>query len=292
MALVIATACAAGPQEDATPPPDTGPSDNLAPSQLTAETVLPPETPPPCELDAIALWTAQVRPSDGSAVVRVRNDGDRWCEVDVRNSPLVDPMMEPDVWLEPGEWADLVVGATSDDCADRAVVRLAQLDVNGATAVVETAAVVTCGWHFSAFYPVAVPDEPCTELAVAVVEDAILLRNDALQGCALGELRSVGGDDVAITAAEIAPDDRTLGVPLLASGDVVALPVSSGGGSCSTRVVELGFESGTVLELSVDGCSVTLGLGAPQPWIGGPGDPTSSTGDAAALLAALDPFDA
>ena len=68
--------------------PHTGPSDDLAPSQITASTVPPPATPPPCDPDALSLWTAQVRFVDNTAeaVIRVRNDDADRCEVAVFDS--------------------------------------------------------------------------------------------------------------------------------------------------------------------------------------------------------------
>ena len=81
----------------------------------------------------LATWTAQVIVAEASAdaVVRIRNDGDLRCEVSVSGSPLIDPMMEPDVWLEPGVWADLVVGQSGDECLAPEVINVVAINVNG-----------------------------------------------------------------------------------------------------------------------------------------------------------------
>lgn len=264
---------------------DTGPARELAPSQVTAVTAAPPDTPPPCDADELTLWTAQVMVVGefADAVVRVRNDGASWCEVDVAGSPSVDPAMEPDVWLDPGEWADLVVGPPDGDCAAPAAVTLAQLDVNGEQVVVPTAAVVPCGWRLTAFYPNEVADLPCDEVVATAVERAIVVRNDGAEPCRLGALETADGDGVTIVPA--APDVE---VPVLAAGDLVAFELDRVGAPGVARPVVLGFESGANVEVVLDADAVALGAGPPQPWLGGPLGPDA--GDPVALLAALDPF--
>ena len=105
-------------------PSQTGPAKDLAPSQIAAPTVAPPDVPPSCELADLDLWTAQVVVGERSAdaVIRVLNQGAAWCEPDIYASPQIDPLIEPDVWLERGGWADLVVGPSGEGCDDPAMV--------------------------------------------------------------------------------------------------------------------------------------------------------------------------
>jgi hypothetical protein len=286
VALLFVAACSSGSPAGSgvTTVPHTGPTDDLAPSQLTAPTVPPPDVPPPCDPATLTIWTAQVLAGGGwaDAVLRVRNDGDEWCEVDVAGSPSVDPAMEPDVWLDPGAWADLVLGSPEGDCAAPAAIRLAEIDVNGAKVVVETAAVVPCGWRLTAFYPNRTSDEQCTELGVAAVDGAVVVRNDGPGSCRLGSLSSVAGEGVTAV-----PAAAGVAVPVLASGDLVALELGVDG-DCGVRPVDLAFDTGVIIQVPVSGCEVSVGSGAPQPWIGGPGSPTAD--DPASLLGELDPF--
>jgi hypothetical protein len=262
--------------------PETGPAEELAPSQLSSPTAPPPDTPPPCDPADLSLWTArvEVRDHEADAVVRVRNDGAVWCEVDVSASPSVDPLMEPDVWLEPGAWADLLVGPGRDPCADPAIVTAVDVDVNGTPVVVPTAAVVRCGWQLVAFYPTEVSADPCDDLALAVVDAAVVIRNSGPAACRLGSLVSVDGEPAVDD-----PGAGEIAVPVLAPGDVVAVPIRTAAGAA--RPVTLGFDSGVAVEVALALAEPVAG-GAPGPWIGGPGAPTAD--DPAVLMAALDPF--
>lgn len=282
--VLTTTGCSGDASSGGTTVPHTGPTEDLAPSQLTAPTAAPPDTPPPCDPDALTIWTAQVITGDGwaDAVLRVRNDGDVWCEVDVAGSPSIDPAMEPDVWLDPGSWADLVLGPPDGDCEAPAIVALAHIDLNGVTVVVETAAVVPCGWRLTSFFPNDVSDEPCSDLDVAAVAGAIVVRNASFLPCRLGALVSASGADV--TTVPIEPEVAT---PLLAGGDLVAFELTAEG-VCDERPVDLVFDSGVTVEVPLGGCTVSVGSGAPQPWIGGPGSPAAD--DPAGLIDALDPF--
>ena len=284
MGVVATAGCSGDASSGGTTVPHTGPTDDLAPSQLTASTAAPPDTPPPCDPDVLTIWTAQVIPGDGwaDAVLRVRNDGEVWCEVDVAGSPSIDPAMEPDVWLDPGAWADLVLGPPDGDCDASATVGLAQIDVNGAPVVVETAAVVPCGWRLTSFFPNDVSDEPCSELDVAAVSGAVVVRNGSFLPCRLGAMVSASGAGVATV-----PGEPEVAVPVLAGGDLVAFELAAEG-ACDERPVDLMFDSGVTLAVSLGGCTVSVGSGAPQPWIGGPGSPAAD--DPTGLIAALDPF--
>ena len=276
-------------------PVTTVPAADLAPSQQTAETVAPPETPPPCDPSDLSVWTAQVQVHAGGAdaVVRVRNDGAIWCEVDVSGSPTADPMMEPDVWLDPGAWADLIVGSAGDGCDEPVVLTQTELDLNGGVVLVPTALVAPCAAQLVAFYPNEVSEEACAELAVAVTDTdddadddaddddaAIVIRNDGVRPCRLGSLVSASGDDVVVVAAP--PEIAT---PVLAAGDVVALAVRTGGGA--ERPVALAFDSGVTFDVALAGPTEIVGA-EPQPWIGGPGGPAAL--DPAVMLDQLDPF--
>lgn len=283
--VVLATAgCSGDASSGGTTVLHTGPTDDLALSQLTAATAAPPDTPPPCDRDALTIWTAQVLAGGAwaDATLRVRNDGDTWCEVDVAGSPSVDPKIEPDVWLDPGAWADIVVGSPEGECVAPAMVDRVQIDLNGAAVVVETAAVVPCGWRLTAFYPNDLSDEPCAELDAVDVDGAVIVRNGSFLPCRLGSLVSVTGEGVAAV-----PGVPEVAVPVLAGGDVVAFELTAEG-VCEGRPVDLVFDSGVTKEVLLDGCTVSVGAGAPQPWIGGPGSPIGD--HPAALLAALDPF--
>lgn len=292
-ASLVTVACSAEPTTELagdvavwadTTVPNTGPSDDLAPSQLAAPTVPPPETPPPCDPSVLAIWTAQVMVADGlaDAVLRVRNDGSSWCEVDVSASPSVDPEMEPDVWLDPGGWADLVIGESGagDDCAEPGAMRTARLDANGAAFDVETA-VVSCEPRLVAFYPNVISDEPCDLVTAAVVAGAAVMRNEG-PACRLGTVVSVDGE-----AVDLDPVGPVRGAPVLARGDVVALGLAVAG-ECELRPVEFAFDTGVVVTVAVPGCTATISSPVPQPWIGGPGSPTSTEPEP--LLLELDPF--
>lgn len=257
--------------------PHTGPTDHLAPSQRTAPTVPPPATPPPCSVDRLSVWTARVTVTEGGAgeidaAIRIRNDGTAECEVDVSASSSADPTMEPDVWLEPGGWADLLLSASG---CDPAAVEFGpvELDVNGEPVRVES--VTGCDGRFVAFSPVEVSETPCDELRAAVVPagagSAVAVHHEGWSTCRLGELVSATGERVRLVArgSETGPDATDPELPLLAGGDVVAIPVDLEG-ECPAHPVELVFDSGVAIDVFVPGCAVTLAAGAPGPWPGAP----------------------
>lgn len=285
--VLATTGCGGDPGVEVTPPADTGPTDDLAPSQRTAATAPRPSTPPPCDPELVSVWTAHVGVADGwiEPVLRIRNDGAAWCEVDVGDSPQVDPLMEPDVWLEPGAWADLVVGSRGDGCDGVAAVRLVDVAVNGASVRVETPTIEPCAWQLTAFYPNEVSDVPCDglHLDAVAVEGAVLVRNGGASTCRLGMLTAVEGDEVEVVAGDV-----DVAVPLLAPADVVAIATERRGDGPSTRPIVLRFDSGVVLEIAVAGDVASVAAGPGGPWIGGPGSPV--TGDPLVLPAALDPF--
>lgn len=263
---------------------DAGPtrpiSTDLAPSQVTASTVVRPDTPPRCAPLALTWWTAQVWPSDvaADAVLRVRNDGDAFCEVDISASPYRSDEVEPNVWLEPGEWGNLVVGSAEPGCGSASLVTLAQIAVDGAAVVVPTAAVVECGWTLTAFYVEETPAEPCTpgDLTVRTTDSFVLVRSTS--ACVLGTVAAPNGfaasaPDVAITA--------------LAAGDVAAYPIADAG-DCSGGDTSVTFDVAGRVALG-DTC-VTVEPGPGRPYFAGPDGPLAGVDDPAAAVALLDPF--
>jgi hypothetical protein len=129
---------------------------DLAPSQVSASTVPEPDAPPPC--DAGQLLFESPPPTTGwapfGAAIHITNTGPVRCEVDVFESPSVDPLMEPDVWLDPGTKAELVVEPSSETCAQPAPLTAVDLVVNGTAVVVPVSIGETCGVVLTAIYAV------------------------------------------------------------------------------------------------------------------------------------------
>lgn len=266
-----------------------GPAVELAPSQLDASTVAPPETPPPCDPADIITWTAQVVVSDtaADAVIRLRNDGTEWCEVDVRASPFRDPRVEPDVWLEPGEWADLVIGGADDGCGSDPLVTDAPISLNGEERVVPTAAVQPCRWQLTAFFANETAVDPCAADALDVVatEHEIVLRNSSSAACVLGELRGASG------LATVERADGGVAITALAAGDVVAFGLDApppSGCADGPAVLDLGV-AGRVAVDPLVGCR-SVELGPARPWFDGSAGPIGDAIDVATALGLLDPF--
>ena len=277
-------------------PDNSGLADDLAPSQVTASTVAAPDTPGPCDLVDLEFWTSQVIAAEqtADAVIRVRNVGDVWCEPDISESPLIDPAIEPDVWLDPGGWADLVVGQSGKKCLDPTLVTAAEIDVSGEAVVVPTAAVATCGWRLTAFFPNEIAVEPCGQLEVVDADGFVLVRNPSSTPCVLGELAAVDGN-----AASIGPPTDT-GAPAivdLASGDVAAFArVIDSTVDCDADegAGELTFESAGVVEIPEVACGAVYEAGAGRPWFGQPNGPLEPFEGASfepeQAVAALTPF--
>lgn len=261
----------------------------LAPSQVTASTAAPPPTPPPCTVADVELWTAGIRmtPSESGAttvdaVIRVRNVSDAWCEPDIGRSPRLDPRIEPDVWLQPGATADLVVGQEVDPCDEPALVSSVQVGI-GDESVVVPSAVLTCGWWLTAFYPNDAATEPCAagDLDVVATDRAVVVRNGANAPCSLGT-----------PASGVRPES-------LFPGDVVAVG-GRGDDACegaTARTVRVGGGDEGVggVEVVVPDvpCDLVFDGGPPRSWYGAHDGPAASLGDGAAItevLDALDPF--
>jgi hypothetical protein len=158
VAVVAAAGC--GGSNGAQPPGTSGvatttvtvAASDLAPTQLTASTVARPATPPACDPGLLA-WAAEPgTDASTAAVLTVTNAGGEWCEVDVSASQGVDPLMEPDVWLEAGASALLVVGEGGAGCDSATEVTSIELDVNGRVTRIDLPA-AACAPVLLAFYP-------------------------------------------------------------------------------------------------------------------------------------------
>lgn len=262
---------------------------DLAPSQLTNDTVARPVTPEPCAVADLEFWTAQVQigSSSADAVIRVRNAGTVWCEADISLSPLIDPDVEPDVWLDPGAWADLVVGQSGDECAEPATVTRAQIEVNGDRIVVPTAAIATCGWRLTAFFPNDLAVDACTpdQLEFAVRDRVLLVHNFATAACTLGDVVPTGISEAALDSAVTEPS-----IVDLARGDVVAFDLIDDE-SCGEPVVE--FASAGSFPVGTPACT-SVRSAAGRPYFGTDIGPLAASGtdsiDVEALLLLMDPF--
>lgn len=270
----------------------------LAPSQVTASTAAPPPTPPACRAADVELWTAAVRPSADSgattvdAVIRVRNVSDSWCEPDIGRSPRLDPRIEPDVWLQPGDTADLVVGQEVGSCDDPSLVSSVQVGI-GDESVVVPSAVVTCGWWLTAFYPNDAASEPCAagDLEAVATDRTVVVRNASARPCRLAAPTAVDGEPLPeASAAGAATVD-------VFPGDVVAIG-HLGDSRCDgvvPRILRFGASDGTAGDVDVAAvpCALVLDSSVPRPWYGMPDGPTVSIdtdGYLADVLDALDPF--
>lgn len=273
----------------------------LAPSQITAETMPAPELPPACENANLALWTAQVivGADSADAVIRIRNDGGMWCEVNVSQSPNVDPLMEPDVWLDPGAWADLIVGQTGDECLSPAPVTLVELDINGVKVVVPTAMVATCGWRLTALYPNEISAGPCDPdalEAVGVPFGFLVVRNRSTSSCGLGELIGVSRLDTELQSSKLVTTPATPAVVDLAAGDVVAFPMQSNPVADCTIFVQqhkLSFSVAGIMSANLPNCML-YEFGPGRPFYGDPDGPLwnlpPGSIDVQPALGELDPF--
>jgi hypothetical protein len=151
--LVVTAGCAPG--SDATD--HTGPALELAPSQRSAPTAVPPSTPALCDPADVA--TESVTPASGAdqpdapdVVVVVRNDGPSECEVSLGADFARPYDVEPDVWLAPGDTAQLWGTALDHDCLDGGAGGW-DLAVNGAERHVDLGPGSPCGLVPSAFFP-------------------------------------------------------------------------------------------------------------------------------------------
>ncbi len=119
-----------------------------APSVAGSSTVAAPEAPPLCDVDALAFSA----PNAGA--IRIRNEATVQCEVDVFESELADPLMEPNVWLDPGTEAEVLVEDANATCDAPLAIGSIELVVNGRTVAVPVSIPPTCGVMLSAIYQV------------------------------------------------------------------------------------------------------------------------------------------
>lgn len=269
-------------------PDETTVASVLAPSQITGSTAPAPATPPPCSADDVELWTAAVRPGATTvdAVIRIRNVSDDWCEPDIGRSPRVDPAIEPDVWLLPGDTADLVIGQEIVPCDEPALVSSVQVAI-GATSLVVPSAVVTCGWWLTAFYPNGAVTESCdgADLEMAATATAVVVRISSFVPCVLAAPSAVDGEAIAAPSTD-------QGSIAIFSGDVVAVG-RVGDDTCtgvSSRTIQFG--AGEAVDVAEVPCGIVFD--APlRAWYGAADGPTAALAAdvrLADVFDALDPF--
>jgi hypothetical protein len=247
---------------------------DLAPSQIAAPTVPEPTKPPPCDPADLDLWTAQVLVADttADAVIRIRNNGADWCKADIGGSRFVDPLVEPDVWLDPGATADLVVGQAASECDDPMPVSVIPVSV-GDFEVAVPSAVVACEWWLTAFHPNEPAVASCDrgQLDVVVVDAAVLVRNDSTRSCLLDRVTEVIDADTDADADADAADVDVIDVRQLLPGDVVAfgrrLRTACDG---PPRPVVLVGAAELELELGAVPCGLVFEPGFGRPWYGSP----------------------
>lgn len=137
---------------------EPGAAIELAPSQISAATVPEPTSVAACDVERLTFESSAGAGGapEGSvaAVVRITNDGPVRCEVDVSESPLADPLMEPDVWIEPGGQAELLVEHDGSTCAAPSPVTTVELRVNGSALDVPVVVESTCGLSLTAVFAV------------------------------------------------------------------------------------------------------------------------------------------
>ncbi len=224
-------------------------SPELAPSQVSASTVPRPATPDPCRVDDLAIWTAQIE--SGSVVIRIRNDGSAWCDVDITDSAQLDPLAEPAIWLEPGDGANLVAGESEPGCEAPRPFRTIEFDMGG-TSVSVPSALVACGWWLTALYPVDGAAASCSPDQLDAVwvdaDDLLLVRNSGFDSCtlAIGEGDARSGDVVDIDE--------------LAAGDLAAW--RSVGEQCGDGPT-LPFRQPSLVVAGLPECPTFVGPGAP-----------------------------
>jgi hypothetical protein len=126
--------------------PEPAAAADLAPSQTAASTVAAPDVPPPCDLDDLHWVAEPPTRADALFVVRVRNAGEIECELDVSQSEVADPAMEPDVWLAPGATGELTVVDTAPGCTEPDIDPWVELVANGTPVVVPLDTVELAPW--------------------------------------------------------------------------------------------------------------------------------------------------
>ena len=115
---------------------------------VTANTVAAPEAPSPCDVGELTFTAPE------ATAIRIRNDAAVQCEVDVFESELADPLMEPNVWLDAGAEAEVLVDETDTTCASPTAITSIELVVNTRPVAVPISIPATCGVVLSAIYQV------------------------------------------------------------------------------------------------------------------------------------------
>jgi hypothetical protein len=135
----------------ATLPIVTGPPVVASEPVALPATTTPPPLPPPCDPSVLGFDASPV--SGGELVVTITNTGGDRCEANLKRSPGVDPRMEPDVWLDPGASAELLVEVDTRICVAPIDVDAIDLDVNGVAVAVSVAPMRVCILTLTALYP-------------------------------------------------------------------------------------------------------------------------------------------
>ncbi len=162
-------------------------------------TVVPARPPDPCptDPDSMAVWTAGVRIDEASgasaAVLRFENLTSTTCDLDLTDPTVRLEGAESSVRLESGGWGELLIGDRDPQCAPLAPLRSVVLEMNGEERTVPTSAAIGCEQAVLAFLPADRPVDPCLarELTSAVVAVGLVVRNDGVRPCVLGELISI-----------------------------------------------------------------------------------------------------
>jgi hypothetical protein len=115
---------------------------------VVPSTVADPAEPPLCDVDALTFSA----PDAGA--IRIRNEARVQCEVDVFESELADPLMEPNVWLDAGTEAEVLVEEADATCDAPLPITSIDLVVNGRAVEVPVSIPPTCGVLLSAIYQV------------------------------------------------------------------------------------------------------------------------------------------
>jgi hypothetical protein len=116
-----------------------------------AATTSPPLLPPPCDPAVLAFVSST--PVGDELIITISNRGGKRCEANLSRSPGVDPRMEPDVWLDAGASAELVVAIDSRICVAPLDVDTIDLVVNGEPLAVAVAPMQVCILSLTALYP-------------------------------------------------------------------------------------------------------------------------------------------
>ena len=135
----------------ATLPIVTGPPVVASEPTAAPATTTPPPLPPPCDPSVLEFEASPVL--DGELVVTITNAGDDWCEANLKRSPGVDALMEPDVWLDPGASAALLVEVDTRICVAPIDVDTIDLIVNQQAVTVAVASMRVCILTLTALYP-------------------------------------------------------------------------------------------------------------------------------------------